>query len=128
MIAKGIKEYLESKGFDTVYVSSMPDVSDVVCLYDEPAPVFDYQHSFGSDNFGVQVIAKGSYNFARNKIYDIHKAVTMLGGETLDGILVVDTQIQTQPSQLDIDSEGERKFTAHYIFLCETTDNTFRQP
>lgn len=127
MISKGIKEWLEAEDFGTIYVSSMPDSpTNAVAVYDEPAPVFDYQHSFGSDNFGLQIIARGSYSFARNKIFEIHKAITMLGNVLLDDLFIVDTQIQTTPSQLSIDKDGDRMFTAHYIFLVTTPDNKFR--
>jgi uncharacterized radical SAM superfamily protein len=128
MISEGIKNWLEAEGFGTVNVSMMPDKpNNTIAVYDETAPVADYMHSFGSDNFGLQIITRGSYQFAKEKILDIHKAITMLGGVEVDEILIVDTQIQTPPAQLSTDKDGERMFTAHYIFLATTPDNKFRQ-
>ena len=132
MIAKGISDYLATRSVGTfgvnMFVSNIPDQPDnCFTLFDEPAPIDDYMHSFGTDNFGVQVITRGSYSYARDKIFQIHKELKMLGGVTLDSIYIVDTQVQTMPSRYDNDEKGRREYTAHYIFTCNVAGYNLAQ-
>lgn len=131
MIANGIRIFIEAETdlvFDTnLFVKEMPDSPDnAVCVYDEPGTVLDQNHYDDSDSFGTMIKVRGSYSFVRDTMLLIHRAVPMLGGQTLDGLFVLDTRIQTPPGSIGNDSKGRAEYTVHYEHYVKIGSNKFR--
>ena len=132
MVAKGLAEHIDTVGIATLgtdlTIRVMPDEpDDMITLFDEAgANVLQESHTFDEDMFGMQVMTRGSYDFAHSKILEIHRELTNITG-TFDGIEIRQTTIQTSPSYVDNDSDGRAIYTAHYDFHCKIGSNTNRK-
>jgi hypothetical protein len=132
MVANGLAQHIDSVGIatlgDDLTIRVMPDNPDnVITLFDEAgAQVLQESHTFDEDMFGMQVMTRGSYDFAHSKILEIHRELTNITG-TFDGIEIRQTTIQTSPSYIENDSDGRAIYTAHYDFHCKIGANTNRK-
>jgi hypothetical protein len=103
-----------------MFTGQIPDEpNECIVLFDEQGVTDPVDNAYGRDGVGLQVITRGSYDYAKGKIWDIHSR--LVGKElqvTPDGILV-QVMIQGAPTQIDNDEKGRRMFTAHYISPIE---------
>lgn len=131
MIAKGIAFYInDNTGLligDDLFVSSMPDSPDnAVCVYDEPGTVLNQNHYDNSDSFGTMIKVRGSHAFILETMLEIHRNIAGLGDETLDGLYLLDTRIQTAPGDIGMDEQGRREYTVHYEHYTKIGNNEHR--
>lgn len=133
MITQFIAPYLDSEGIadftpsGDLFVGLMPDSPDnCVALYEESGIIEGYQQAYGSDWMGFMVMVRGNQVWAQDKIYEIHRNVLGLNERNFDKMYIKVIQVQTTPQQVELDDKGRAKFTAHYMALVNTFDNTHR--
>lgn len=134
MIAEYFRQYLNTESAGTfgtdLFVSLAPDSDDApdncIILFDETGIVTDYQSDYGSDWAGMEVIVRGSYSYASDKIWEIHNLVTGINSVDTTDFYLTTSQTQTPPAQYDIDPKGRRLFSAHYLYLIAQKTNEHR--
>jgi hypothetical protein len=132
-MTKWAKDIIEAEGLGTTYdpstapngdifISQNPDKNDVIILYDEVGVPDAVDNAYARDGYGLMVMTRGSYSYAKEKIWDIHRALV---GRTLeshtDGTLV-QCMIQSPPQYVENSDKGRRVYTAHYIAPVEQSD------
>lgn len=130
MFAIGLKDYLEAESVGTygadLFVSVLPDTPDnAMCIYDEAGAVLPEMSSYDANNFGTEIIVRGSYAFCKGKLLSLLRNVPMLAG-TYNDIRVIDTHIQSFPQFIEVDEKGRRKYSVHFTHYANIGENTFR--
>ncbi len=124
-----LQEYLTSEGFSDVFGSDMPDSpDDCIVIYDEAGIDEDYMQEYASDSMGIEVLVRGSYSYASNKIWQVHRKLLGLQGLENDDFVLRIIRTQTPPAQVDIDDKGRKIYSAHYVALTNAKDAGNRQP
>lgn len=131
MITNFIQSYLQDEGAGTLgsdmFVSQIPAApNNCITLYGETGLVTDYQSDYGSDWMGLLVMTRGDYSYASEKIWQVHNLITGLTDGETDDFTLTTTMIQSNPAQIENDSEGRRVYTAHYLFLVAQKTNKHR--
>jgi hypothetical protein len=124
-----LADYLEGEGFTDVFISEMPDEpKDCIALYDEPGIDEDYMQEYASDSRGVEVLVRGSYTYASNMIWRIHREFLGLQGLENDEYNLRVVRTQTPPAQIEIDNKGRKIYSSHYVALTNAKESGNRQP
>ncbi len=134
------KDILVAEGIGTAYnastapdgdlfISQFPDSPDnCIILWDESGIPDPVDNAYARDGYGLMVYVRGSYSYAKGKIWTIHRELV---GRTLeshtDGTLV-QCMIQASPTEIENDNQGRRVFTAHYVSPVELTESKHRIP
>lgn len=101
-----------------LFTSIMPDKPDsCISLYDEPGTVQGYQHDYGSDWVGLHVMVRSKFDAYIKKIWQIHNVIVAYENINTTDYILVRGMVQTVPSQVDIDKDGRKLWSAHYLFL-----------
>ena len=121
------KDIIESEGLGTfgtdLFISQNPDVDDATILYDEVGISDPVDNAYARDGYGLMVMTRGSYSYAKDQIWNIHRALVGRSMEShADGTLV-NCMIQSPPQYVENDDQGRRVYTAHYVSPVEQTDN-----
>jgi hypothetical protein len=120
------KDIIEAEGlgtFDTdLFISQNPDKEDVTILYDEAGIPDAVDNAYGRDGYGLMVMTRGSYSYAKDQIWNIHRALVGRTLEAHDDGTLVQCMIQAPPQYVENDDKGRRVFTAHYVSPVEQSD------
>lgn len=130
MFAIGLKDFLETESVGTygtdLFVSVFPDTpDDAMCIFDEAGPVLPEMSSYDANNFGTEILIRGSYSYCKGRILVLLRKVPMLSG-TYNGMRVIDTRIQSFPQFIEVDAKGRRKFSIHFTHYTNIGDNKYR--
>lgn len=130
MFATGLKDFLVSESVGTfgtdLFVSMFPDTpNDAMCIFDEAGPVLPEMSSYDANNFGTQIIVRGSYSYCKGRILTILRKVPMMAGVYND-MRVIDTRIQSFPQFIEVDSKGRRTYSIHFTHYVNIGNNLYR--
>lgn len=130
MFATGLKDYLVSEDvgvFNTdLFVSKFPDApDDAICIFDEAGPVLVEMSSYDANNFGTEIMVRGSYSYCKGRILTILRKVPMLAG-TYNDMQVIDTRIQSFPQFIEVDKKGRRLYSIHFTHYTNIGNNKYR--
>lgn len=129
MVSEDIMTYLASQAIGVpntdLFIRQMPDEPDnCITIYDEAGSVVTEAQNYDVDVLGSQIMVRGSYAYASDKILEIHRH---LSGWSFSGnIEILSTHIQTEPAFLENDDKGRAKFTAHYEHYSKIGNNINR--
>ncbi len=124
-----LKQHLIDQGYENVFASIMPDQPDNnITLYDEAGIDEDYMQEYASDSHGIQVLVRGSYSYASNMIWKVHREFLGLQGLENDEFVLKIIRAQTPPAQIEVDNDGNRIYSAHYVALTNAKESGNRQP
>ncbi len=134
MIAEELALYLQARGHGTqntdLFLNFQPDSPDeCITIYDETAPALEESHALSVDQFGVQIIARGTISTAvRDKLMEIHRDLAGFGGEgfVAGGSVVHALFITSPPTSIGMDDKGRAEWTAHYHMRVESVGDLFR--
>jgi hypothetical protein len=138
MIGKGIATYLEAQGVGSIwdpdtnpngdiFVSVFQDTpNNAFCIFDEAGPVLPEMSSYDANNFGVNIIVRGSFSYCFTTIIALLRNLPMLSG-TYDDIRIIDTSIQSMPQFIEVDDKGRRRYSVHFLSYCNIGGNVNRQ-
>lgn len=124
--------YLHSQSLGTkgqnLFVSVMPDADgtpdNCIAIFDETGVIPEGTQDYDIDGFGTQILVRGDYDWATEKIIEIHRYVP---GWTNDApIKVISTHIQSEPTGIGNDAEGRTQYSVHYEHYCEIGNNKHR--
>ena len=119
------KDIIETAGLGTfvtnLFISQNPDVDDCIILYDEAGIPMSVDNAYAIDGYGLMVMTRGSYSYAKDKIWDIHRELVGRTMESHDDGTLVHCMIQSPPQYVENDDKGRRVFTAHYVSPVEQT-------
>ncbi len=130
MIATGLKDYLEAESVGTfgtdLFISKMPDTpNDVLCIYDQTAPVLPEMSSYDANNFGTKILVRGSYSFCKTTILALLRKIPMLAG-VYDSIQIIDSRIEGFPEFIEVDDKGRRLYSLNFSHYCNIGNNKNR--
>lgn len=131
VVSEDIKTYLASQAIGVpgtdLFVSLMPDKPDnCIAIYDEAGSIPVEAQNYDVDVLGSQIMVRGDYEWASDKILEIHRHLT--GWSYSGDIEIKSTHIQTEPAFLENDEFGRAKFTAHYEHYSSIGNNINRTP
>jgi len=130
MIATGLKDYLEAESVGTfgtdLFISKMPDTpNDVLCIYDQTAPVLPEMSSYDANNFGTKILVRGSYSFCKTTILALLRKIPMLAG-VYDSIQIIDSRIEGFTEFIEVDDKGRRLYSLNFSHYCNIGNNKNR--
>lgn len=130
MVSVGLKDYLEAESVGTLgtdlFVSQMPDTPDnCFCIYDESGPTLPEMSSYDANNFGTQILVRGSFSYCKSKMFELLRKIPMLSG-VYDDVQIIDTHIQNFPQFVEVDKKGRRVYSIHFLHYCNIGNNEFR--
>ncbi len=131
MLSTAIKDHLQAQGVGTfgtdMFVSIFPDTPDnAFCIFEESGPVLPEMSSYDANNFGVNIIVRGSYSYCKTTLFALLRNLPMLSG-TLDDIRIIDTRIQSFPQFIEVDEKGRRRYSVHFTSYCNIGNNEYRE-
>lgn len=117
------KDIIVSEGLGTfgtdLFISQDPDKEDITILYDEVGIADPVDNAYGRDGYGLMVMTAGSFSYAKDQIWNIHRAIVGRTMESHDDGTLVQCMIQSPPQYVENKEDGRRIFTAHYVSPVE---------
>lgn len=122
MLSTAYKDFLVANSIGTygtdLFIRVMPDEpDDAICIFDEPGTILTENLRYDLDNFGYEIMVRGSYSYVLAKVKAIHKITPQWTG-TYDSIEVLETFTITTPAFIENDDKGRVVYTAHYESEC----------
>lgn len=130
MLSIAVKDFLVANSIGTygtdIFVRVMPDTpNNAICIFDEPGTIATENQRYDLDNFGYEIMVRGSHSWVMDKLFKIHRIIVQWDGDytlTFEGnsysVSILETMTQTTPAFVENDDKGRAVFTAHYESEC----------
>ncbi len=130
MLSVAVKDFLVANSIGTygtdIFIRVMPDTpDDAICIFDEPGTINTENLRYDLDNFGYEIMFRGSYAWVMDKLFKVHRITPQWTGDytiTVEGndydVSILETFTQTTPAFIENDDKGRVVYTAHYESEC----------
>lgn len=112
-----------------LFVSLLPDEPDnCIALFKESGVREPYMNEYASNSRGMLVQGRGSYSFLIDKMLEIENNIDNLTEIDATDFRMKSCRMDQGIQQIEIDSQGRRVWTSHYLILINNFDSQHRQP
>lgn len=112
-----------------LFLSELPDEPDnAVALFKESGVREPYMNEYASNSRGMLVQGRGDYSFLKDKMLEIENNIDNLSEIDAGTFRMKLCRMDQGIQQIEIDSQGRRVWTSHYLILINNFNSKHRQP
>lgn len=106
----------------------LDDPDNAIALFKESGVREPYMNEYASNSRGMLVQGRGSYSFLKDKMLEIENNIDNLTEQNATDFQMKSCRMDQGIQQIEIDSQGRRVWTSHYLILINNFDSQHRQP